>query len=182
MNEKNSLLDLTPPVSGQPIPSGWFQRLYQTLLSLVISGDRQYTMIDRSSGGAVITLTPAARQKLEAAAGGAPGGSGAIGFPDYTADPTTIDITQTYNLTADAWLIGRVYCGSYGADVGSFYLNITKNGSTKQIELFHVDNSAQGYQLYFENFINLPLRAGLSISFTRPILAIFANLSLYSSV
>lgn len=169
------------PVSGQQIPRGWFARLVRFMNSLILHGDGSYTEVKHADAGTFVTLTAAARDALDRATG-RPGGSGAIGFPDYTANPTTININQTYNLTADAWLIGRVYCASYGTDVGSFYLDITKNGSTKQLELFHVDNSAQGYQLYFENFINLPLRAGLSISFTHPVLAIVANLSLYPSI
>lgn len=170
------------PVSGQPIPRGWFARLVRFMNSLILHGDGSYTEVKHTDAGTFVTLTAAARDALDRATGRPGGSGGGGGFPDLTSTPTPVDVNQTYNLTADMWLIGRVYCASYGTDVGSFYLDITKNGSTKQLELFHIDNSAKGYQLYFENFISLPLRAGLSISFTRPVLAIVANLSLYPSI
>ena len=69
------------PVSGQPIPRGWFARLVRFMNSLILHGDGSYTEVDRTDAGTFVTLTAAARDALDRATG-RPGGSG--GTQDLT--------------------------------------------------------------------------------------------------
>lgn len=62
---------LPPPVSGQPIPHGWFARLYQFLLSLIPSGDGNI-LVDHGPEGVRIKLNP---KLLDRPQGGTPPGS-----------------------------------------------------------------------------------------------------------
>lgn len=70
------------PVSGQPIPRGWFARLVCFMNSLILHGDGSYTEVKHTDAGTFVTLTAAARDALERATG-RPGGSG--GTQDLTA-------------------------------------------------------------------------------------------------
>ena len=56
------------PVSGQPIPRGWFARLVLFINSLVLHGDNQYTQVNRTDAGTTITLTPSLINELTKAA------------------------------------------------------------------------------------------------------------------
>lgn len=63
------------PVSGQPIPRGWFARLVRFMNTLVLHGDGSYTQVKHTNNGTFVTLTTAAVDALNRAAG-TPGGGG----------------------------------------------------------------------------------------------------------
>ena len=66
------------PVSGQPIPRGWFARLVRFINSLILHGDNQYVMVNRTDAGTTITLTPSLINDLTKAAAPAAGGASGI--------------------------------------------------------------------------------------------------------
>ena len=60
------------PVSGQPIPRGWFARLVRFMNTLVLHGDGSYTQVKHTNDGTFVTMTPAAIDALNRAGGSAP--------------------------------------------------------------------------------------------------------------
>ena len=64
------------PVSGQPIPRGWFARLVRFMNSLILHGDGSYTQVKHTDDGTFVTLTPSAVDALQRASGRPGGGSG----------------------------------------------------------------------------------------------------------
>lgn len=64
------------PVSGQPIPRGWFARLVRFMNSLILHGDGSYTQVKHTDDGTFVTLTPSAVDALKRASGRPGGGSG----------------------------------------------------------------------------------------------------------
>lgn len=64
------------PVSGQPIPRGWFARLVRFMNTLILHGDGSYTQVRHTNDGTFVTLTTAAIDALNRASGRPGGGSG----------------------------------------------------------------------------------------------------------
>jgi len=122
------------PVSGQPIPKGWFARLVRFINSLVLSGDEQYVMVKRTDGGTTITLTPSFVNDLKNAAAPAAGGGGAVGFPDYNATRVSLDPSHPRTLSVNSWLIGEA--GATDDTATQVNLVLTLNGTTQLISLF----------------------------------------------
>ena len=58
------------PVSGQPIPRGWFARLVSFINSLVLRGDNQYFAVSHSNAGTTIKPTKKLVDLLDARSGG----------------------------------------------------------------------------------------------------------------
>jgi hypothetical protein len=69
--EPESLEKFPVPVSGQPIPRGWFARLVTFINSLVLRGDNQYFAVSHSNAGTTIKPTKKLVDLLDAR-GGAP--------------------------------------------------------------------------------------------------------------
>ena len=135
--------------------------------------------VDETPSGTLVKLNPRAKapiiQQIIQQGGGT-----TIGFPDLTGTTTTILDSNSYDVTANSWLIGRVQSTAWsGADM-SFYLNVVKTGSTstpRQIRLLLIGNLD-----FAENFICLPIHSGLTISFTKDYIGMTSELLLYPCV
>lgn len=69
------------PVTGTPIPRGWFGRLVAFVNSLVLHGDKQYFAVEHGPNGTTIAPTTALINALSAGSGAPPAsGSGASGL------------------------------------------------------------------------------------------------------
>lgn len=82
---------LPPPVSGQPVPHGWFARLYQFLLSLIPRGDGNI-LVDHGPEGVRIKLNP---KLLATPQGGGPPGSGGAQELSVTVSGNTASVGIT---------------------------------------------------------------------------------------
>ena len=168
------------PPSGYPIPRGWFGRLVRFINPLILHGDGQYLTVKHTLDGQTITPTPALLQAL--CSGGAPpaAGGGTTGFPDLTGTTTSISLSNSYDVTENSWLIGRVQSTRSAAD-RNFYLNVAKTGSTTTPYKIRLLLMAEDLD-YEENFICLPIHSGLTISFTTEYIGMSAELKLYSCI
>ncbi len=111
------------PVSGQPIPRGWFARLVRFINSLVPHGDNQYVMVNRTDAGTTITLTPSLINDLTKAA----------------APPSDATITAAFDTNSVTLSVGA---GSVTI-VGTGSVTISRNTSTGEIEI-HGSTSGGG--------------------------------------
>lgn len=131
--------------------------------------------VDETPSGTLVKLNP--RAKVPIIQQIIQQGGGTIGFPDLTGTTTTILDSNSYDVIANSWLIGRVQSTTWsGADM-SFYLNVVKTGSTstpRQIRLLLIGNLD-----FAENFICLPIHSGLTISFTKEYIGMTSELQLY---
>ena len=134
--------------------------------------------VDETPSGTLVKLNP--RVKVPIIQQIIQQGGGTIGFPDLTGTTTTILDSNSYDVTANSWLIGRVQSTAWsGADM-SFYLNVVKTGSTstpRQIRLLLISNLD-----FAENFICIPIHSGLTISFTKDYIGMTSELQLYPCV
>ena len=134
--------------------------------------------VDETPSGTLVKLNP--RAKVPIIQQIIQQGGGTIGFPDLTGTTTTINDSNSYDITANSWLIGRVQSTAWsGADM-SFYLNVVKTGSTstpRQIRLLLIGNLD-----FAENFICIPIHSGLTISFTKDYIGMTSELQLYPCV
>lgn len=137
------------PVSGQPIPRGWFARLVRFMNTLILHGDGSYTQVKHTNDGTFVTLTPAAIDALNRASG-RPGGSGGIsqgvGAPDFSSPSAMSAGVQYGPFTYPVWIIGSV--GAYLASdtIMECYLSI---GGLYSPYLFRCtqNSSTLGYQI-----------------------------------
>ena len=109
--EPESLDKFAIPVSGQPIPRGWFARLVAFMNSLVLRGDNQYFLVSHSNAGTTISPSKKMVDLLNAAHAAAPS-SGAnvtgMGAPDYSA-PTAMSPGVLYGPFAyPVWVVGYI--------------------------------------------------------------------------
>ena len=134
--------------------------------------------VDETPSGTLVKLNP--RAKVPIIQQIIQQGGGTIGFPDLTGTTTTINDSNSYDITANSWLIGRVQSTAWsGADM-SFYLNVVKTGSTstpRQIRLLLIGNLD-----FAENFICIPIHSGLTISFTKDYIGMTSELQLYPCI
>lgn len=122
------------PVTGQPIPKGWFARLVNFMNSLILSGDGSYVEVNYGDKGATITLTAAARNKIDRASGSPPGGGGTVfgtlGAP-LLSSPTAVSEGVTYGPFAyPVWLIGSVGSLLTRASLQELYLSMGNTAVT----------------------------------------------------
>lgn len=172
------------PISGEKIPHGWFANLVRFVNSLTLRGDGRYTMVSRNESGTTVTLTPAVKNAIERTGGTPPGsGGGAIGFPNYfSTSQIPVSDSNSYDLTQDMWLIGRVQSRSYTGDP-CFYLNVVPTGSTStplSIRLLMMGDESPS--IFRDNFICIPLHSGLTISFTKDYIGMTSSLILYPCI
>lgn len=116
------------PVSGQPIPRGWFARLVLFINSLVLHGDNQYTQVNRTDAGTTITLTPSLINELTKAA----------------APPSAATITAAFDTNSVTLSVGA---GSVTI-VGTGSVTISGNTSTGEIEIHGATSGGGGGSVY----------------------------------
>lgn len=134
--------------------------------------------VDETPSGTLVKLNPRAKAPIIQQI--IQQGGGTIGFPDLTGTTTTILDSNSYDVTANSWLIGRVQSTAWSGADRSFYLNVVQTGSTstpRQIRLLLIGNLD-----FAENFICLPIHSGLTISFTKDYIGMSAELLLYPCV
>ena len=90
------------PVTGTPIPRGWFGRLVRFVNSLALHGDERYFAVSRGPNGTSISPTGALIDAL-AARGGAPSpGGGASGLVATVSGGTaTVDVSGSAPLVVE---------------------------------------------------------------------------------
>lgn len=117
------------PVSGQPIPRGWFARLVRRMNMLRLRGDGRFFAVSDSPSGQRIAPTPALLQLLDRASG-APSSVGS-GVPNYAAGEA-VTTGQSYTISSAGWIIGTVKT-SFPTVIGNYYatwtLELSQNGS-----------------------------------------------------
>ena len=112
------------PVSGQPIPRGWFARLVRFMNSLVLHGDNQYTQVNRTEAGTTVTLTPSLINELTKAA----------------APPSAVTITAAFDTNSVTLSVGP----SSVTIVGTGSVTISGNTSTGEIEIHGATSGGGG--------------------------------------
>lgn len=148
------------PVTGQPIPKGWFARLVNFMNGLILSGDGSYVEVNYGDKGATITLTAAAKNKLDRASGSPPGGGSVtvngMVYPDWSTNPFSgFSLNFPYTtVDGDAWIFFNGNWTSMGA--GTSYLHLIFNvpgGGTKSYQVAAFTSNASGEQFFFEKFL-----------------------------
>ena len=167
-------LDRFPePVSGQPIPRGWFGRLVRFVNSLVLHGENQCFVVKHSPNGTTIAPTTALLDALFRSSGSAPAaGSGGIGFLDpstATAHSITAN-TSTYVTPSDGILIATgdgSLSGDY-SDSAECWVDLIKNStSINRIEILYLSpnlGSNPATTAHTRSSICIPVAAGVTIS------------------
>lgn len=111
------------PVSGQPIPRGWFARLVRFMNTLILHGDGSYTQVKHTDDGTFVTLTPAAIDALNRASGRPGGGanqdlsvsvSGNIATVSISGSTSAVEFVGTGAVTLTGNTNGQVEIGASG--------------------------------------------------------------------
>jgi len=119
------------PVSGQPIPRGWFARLVRFMNSLILRGDETYLSVKHTAEGTLIRPTNYLIEQLTKS-GGTPGGMGApqhltvdvtggaatVGLSGSTA---TAQFVGTGNVNVSGNTNGQIEIGVSGGTAGAGY-------------------------------------------------------------
>ena len=136
-------------------------------------------LVDESPSGTVIKLAdnrPATPPQVLPALGG----GGVTGFPNFfSGSAIVVSDLQSYVLTEDKWLIGSIQSQSFSGDA-SFYLNISKTdspGSTHSIKLLMIGDESPSVFRFVP--VCIPLKSGLTISFSKDYIGTTCSLQLY---
>ena len=133
------------PVSGQPIPRGWFARLVRFMNSLILRGDETYLSVKHTAEGTLIRPTNYLIEQLTKS-GGTPGGTGApqhltVDVSSNTAtiglsgSTSTVDFVGTGAVTFSENIDGQIEVNVPGGtggtvffpDYGSTPINVAAN-------------------------------------------------------
>ena len=173
------------PVSGQPIPSGWFARLVRFMNGLRVHGDGRYVMVSQGPSGRTVSLSPALLQALGRT--GTPPGSGspvvaATGFPDYTHG-SPFAVNTSYQITGgDVWIGGSVTINPGGTGLGG-YAQLIVSASAYGTALFDpvlLSLSQSGVEL--KTGFLYPARAGQHVRIERSSSAVVVDAYSYPCV
>ena len=135
-------------------------------------------IVDESPSGTVIKLAdnrPATPPQV------LPAGSGVIGFPNFfTTSFIVVNESNSYSLTENMWLIGRIQAISTNTPVdASFYLNVQQSSTSTPLAIKLFMDGSEASSTYHENFVCIPLVSGTTISFTKDYIGITSSLILY---
>ena len=142
------------PVSGQPIPRGWFARLVRFVNSLILRGDGSYLAVKHTPDGTLISPTPYLIDQLAQAgrAGGSGGGASGIaatvsgGTASVTASGSNplIIVPANANIQLSVGTTGELMIGA-SAVTGAPDYNYNSQG---YLEVFFVQNDQRVSQTY----------------------------------
>lgn len=126
---------LPPPVSGTPIPHGWFARLYQFLLSLIPRGDGNI-LVDHGPEGVSIRLNPKLLDRPQGGGPPEPGGpqelsvtvSGNTATVAISGSTSHVDFVGTGSVTFTENTNGQVEVNASGGTSGAAGLPYYETG------------------------------------------------------
>lgn len=137
-------------------------------------------MVRETPSGTIVELAKKQAAPVNNATGG---GAATIGFPDFLSlSKIIVQDTDSYPITENMWLIGRVQSRSYTGDP-SFYLNVVETGSgATPISINIMTMGDENPSIFRDNFICIPIHSGLTISFTKDYIGTTASLILYPCI
>lgn len=112
------------------------------------------------------------------------GSGGTIGFPDFfTNSSIVVNDTQTYTLTENKWLIGRIESSNYSGSNTSYYKMLLREDiSSTPLETILFSIGYESTAIFRSTFVCVPLASGLILSFTKDYIGMTASLTLYPCI
>lgn len=110
--------------------------------------------------------------------------SSLIGFPNFFSNAEiVVNDTQTYTLSDNMWLIGRIEASNYSASTASYYkMLLQQDVSSTPVEKILFSIGDESTAIFRSTFVCLPLASGLILSFTKDYIGMVAYLTLYPCI